>query len=667
MNKITLSLLATLSLYGADLGTIQVTQTTDSKILENVSNNEVKSADLAETLYKEVPSINLIRRSGIANDITLRGQKRDNIVVTVDDAKVCGACPNRMDPPTSHIVTANVESVTVSEGPFDVEEFGVLSGEVKVKMKEPTKTPKGELETTLGSFGYKKFGTKLSGGNEKVKILFSASYEQSDQYKDGDGNTLAQQLLNAITGTPQATTQYAPAYKNAKAFTKKTAMLKSFINLSKNQKLELSYTINKSDNVLYTNSKMDALYDDSTIYNLQYNLKHLAPYSKNFTLKLYRSDVEHPMSTKFRLSSGINSSNEVISSLTTKMEGIKAINDANFAHGTITYGIDLSLRNWNGEYIGYGMKAGVTGKDSIADVDTINRALFVKYTKDFGMLNIKTGLRYNDTTITTDDARYDDRNFDSFDANIVSTLSFKNDLKIFLALGQASRVPDARELYFQTSMGTMAGAPTLDAVTNKEVDAGIEKKFDNAYFKLKGFYSKLENYIYFHKGLTQNNFENIDAKIYGVEFLGSVDVTDEIYVDLGASYKRGKKDEALAGQSDTDLADITPLKINAALNLETENDLTAKLEYIHAEAWKNYDADNGEQYLPSYDVFNVKATKAFNKHLEVTLGIDNIFDTTYAVSNTYADLTLLSDGSTGDVMLLNEPGRYVYTNIKYKF
>jgi len=54
------------------------------------------------------------------------------------------------------------------------------------------------------------------------------------------------------------------------------------------------------------------------------------------------------------------------------------------------------------------------------------------------------------------------------------------------------------------------------------------------------------------------------------------------------------------------------------------------------------------------------------KNIEVTAGVDNLLDKTYAVNNTYKDLILLTDGA-GDVMLINEPGRYYYINGTYKF
>ena len=695
--SIYLSAICAIALNGADLGTINVTSLTDAKIIENVSNEDVKSADLAESLYKEIPSINIVRRSAIANDIVLRGQKRDNINITVDDAKVYGACPNRMDPPTSHIVTSNIQSVKVSEGPFDVENFGTLSGSVKVKMKTPTKKTKGSIETTLGSFGYKKVGATASGGNDKVKLLISGSYENSEQYKDGDGNTLAEQLANANTITAQGkNSEYQDSYKDMDAFTKKTFLAKTFVNVTDNQDMELSYTMNRSDDIMYPNSKMDALYDDSDILNFKYTLKDLNTYSKKLTIKAYNSQVEHPMSTKYRLTSdsdnsdGVDdSNNEVISKLTTDMTGVKIINDMVINKDLFTIGVDSSLRNWDGEYIGYGTKTAVNGRKSIDDVDTLNNALFLKYNKDINNINLKIGTRFNDTTISTGNSDYSDRDFDSIDANILATYKIDKDTKYFVGIGRASRVPDGRELYFNSSMNVMGGTPTLDQTTNTEIDLGMQKKYENGYFKFKTFYSKLDNYIYFNKDNVKitsmgpaayHSFENIDAFIYGAELQGSYDINDDMYLDMGMAYQRGKKDEAMTGttyntdgtttttqQTDKDLANITPLKINVALNYNVDKTLSTKVELIHANSWNNYDEDNGEQKLDSYNVINIKAKKEFNKKFEMTAGIDNLFDTTYATSNTYADLTLLNDGTTGDVMLLNEPGRYIYVNAKYKF
>ena len=81
--------------------------------------------------------------------------------------------------------------------------------------------------------------------------------------------------------------------------------------------------------------------------------------------------------------------------------------------------------------------------------------------------------------------------------------------------------------------------------------------------------------------------------------------------------------------------------------------------------WSDYDADNGEQELAAWTILNLKAKHSFNKHFDFTLGVNNLLDETYAATNTSADLILLSAGT--DIMLMNEPGRYIYTNLDFKF
>ena len=131
--------------------------------------------------------------------------------------------------------------------------------------------------------------------------------------------------------------------------------------------------------------------------------------------------------------------------------------------------------------------------------------------------------------------------------------------------------------------------------------------------------------------------------------------------------QRGKKDEALEGQTDRDLAEIPPLKANLALNYDYGQKNSARLELVAADRWDAFDEDNGEQELAGYGVLNFKLTHMVTSKFEVTAGIDNLLDKTYAVSNTYNDLTLISSGATDEVMLLNEPGRYFYLNTTYRF
>ena len=668
MNRIIpLSLIATLSLSAADvtLDTIGV----ESTVITDVAENAQTSADVAVALSNNVPSIDMNRRSGIANDILIRGQKRDNITVEVDGTKIYGACVNRMDPPVSHIVANQIESIEVIEGPYDVETFGTLSGGVKIKTKKPTKEVKSEINVGFGSWNYKKFGASASGGNDTIRVAASVSTESSNQYKDGNGDTIADQIDNFAALDPTNAklqgTKLQPQYHDMPAYKKNSAMIKAFITTAENQELRLSLTANRSDDILYGNSKMDALYDDSNIYSVEYNIDDISKSYKNINFQYYHSDVDHPMATTYRMSSagGIVMKNW----LTTDMDGIKIKNKFDVNEYIIVVGLDGSVRNWDGHYEkndNPNYKPG--GLKSIDNTDTTNMALFAKVDKRFGAFALSVGMRYDDTEITND--TYQSNDYTALGANIMGTYNLNKDHTLFLGVGQASRVPDARELYFVNKDGGLVGSEHLNQTKNSEIDIGYEANTDMFKFKVKAFYSILDDYIYFQKGLVKNNLKNIDATVYGAEVSGSYYVTDDFTIDMEASYKRGKKDEALAGQTNTNLADMAPLRGSIAGNYEYKKDSIATLEVRASDKWSDIDSDNGEQVIDAWTILNAKVKHAVNKKFFLTVGVNNILDETYALSNTGADLTLITTGTVGDdIMLMNEPGRYIYTNLDFKF
>ncbi|MBL6973818.1 MAG: TonB-dependent receptor [Sulfurimonas sp.] len=657
MNKIIpLSLVAILSLSATEieLDTIGV----ESTVITEVAENAQVSADLAEALSAKIPSVTMNRRSGIANDVYIRGQKRDNISVEVDGTKTHGACPNRMDPPVSHILANQIDEVEVIEGPYDVTTFGTMSGGLKITTKKPTKEVKGEVTAGVGSWGYKKLGATISGGNDTVRVLVSASTEQSGQYEDGDGNDFAQQLKNYPAA---GTATYQTKYEDMDAYEKKSVMAKAFVSVTDDQELRLSYTGNRSDNILYPNSKMDALYDDSNIYNIEYNIANINDVHKAINLQYYYSDVDHPMSTLYRNSGAVN---YMTSHLKTSTQGLKLKNNFALDDYKIVVGLDGSLRTWDGDYYRNGTLHAVP--KSINDAETKNAALFATMDKQFGNVAVKLGARYDMTDITNANAAQQDNSYNALNANIFTTYTIDTQNKVFIGIGQASRVPDARELYFVSSMGSTVGTPNLDQTTNREIDLGYEFSNDLTKVKVKTFYSDLEDYIYIKQGVATNAFSNIDAKIYGAEISSETFVSDDVTLEASLAYKRGKKDQALAGQTDTNLADIAPLQARLGATYEYAKNSAVSAELLASDAWDTYDSDNGEQKLAGWATLNLKAKHAFGKTLELTVGVNNLFDTTYATSNTYTDLTLLL-GGTEQVMLLNDPGRYLYTNLTYKF
>jgi iron complex outermembrane recepter protein len=646
---ISLSLVTTAVILGASevrtLDTISVIETANSKIVKDVSNEQIKSADLAEALSKNIPSISIVRRSGIANDIILRGQKKDNINILLDDAKIYGACPNRMDPATSHVLTNNIESVKVIEGPYDVENFGTLSGLVQVKTKEPTKDVHGEINLGAGSFGYRKASATVSGGTDRFKLLISTSTEQGDQYEDGNGNDFLEQQIEKNVPIPN---QYSR--DNLEAFEKKTLLTKGVFNINDDSEIKLSYTANRSDNVLYPNTPMDAAYDDSNIYTIGYTARNLGDLSKELNLDYYYSNVDHPMDTALRNSGSMM---YMTNHMKSSMWGTKLKNSMEVADSVITLGLDTSVRNWKGNSYMTNVSTGAVTMPSVtlASTDTTNKAIFTKVEKSFGKLDLEAGARYDYTDIDSISSIKTNKKYASLNANIFGIYNVDENTKYFAGIGKSARVPDARELYYGSSNND------LEDTKNYEADLGLDKTIGTFNIRPKLFYSVLKDYIY----NTGTSFENIDAKIYGLDISGLYFMTDNLSFDYGIAYQRGKKD---GNFSDKDLAEIPPLKGNLALNYEM-NKSKYTAEVVAVDNWNTFDESAKEQELGGYALVNLKYNNQIHKNFGITLGIDNLFDKTYASTNTYQDIKYVEAG--GERTLLNDPGRYGYINLKYSF
>ena len=286
---------------------------------------------------------------------------------------------------------------------------------------------------------------------------------------------------------------------------------------------------------------------------------------------------------------------------------------------------------------------------SLDSTDTTNKAIFTKVEKSFGKLDLEAGARYDYTDIDSVNSAKTDKKYAALNGNIFAVYNADENTKYFAGVGKSARVPDARELY-------MGANNDLEDTKNYEADLGFDKTIGAFNVRSKLFYSVLKDYIY-----NSGTFENVDAKVYGLDVSGFYFMTENFSLDYGMAYQRGKKD---GNYADKDLAEIPPLKANLAFNYEQ-----AKAKYtaeiVAVDSWDSFDSSAKEQELGGYALVNLKYTNQLHKNIGLTLGVDNIFDKTYASTNTYQDVTYVEAG--GDRVLLNDPGRYGYVNLKYSF
>lgn len=666
MKRLTFLSVAAVAALATEPVTIQkitVEASTQKSDTKNINADEIvkfsRQSDLGEMLSGSLPEITHVRTSAIGNDIVLRGFKKDNLNVTIDDAKICGACPNRMDPPAMHVSSSQIANVEVQEGPFDVTQFGSLGGAINVVTKDPAKGLHGEVSATLGSYDYRKLSTTVEGGNDSVQALVGYSRETSGQYKDGDGKTLTEQADSAS----MAVQRYSTAHKNDDAYERQNFWAKIVGNIANNQKVTLSYFGDRADNVLYPRYGMDALKDDTDMFKAKYQLFNLGAFSKELLVEAYHSKVEHDMGNDFR--AFMTSS---VSLVDATIKGVRTENTASIAEAEVTVGLDLSTRNWNGTK---GTRANPYTTIQLPDADTDNIGVYAKILKTYDSLDLSGGLRYDDTSIDADQnlsASALDRNYNNLSANILGRYHYSTNGNFFVGLGQSSRVPDARELYFAGGIGNT----NLNETINREIDMGIEHTLGNLHLKGTFFYSDLKDYIYAYKTGTGTNtsYANIDARVVGGDITADYLLNSQWSLQSGIAYQKGTKKDtseldavSTATQTDKDLADIPPLKGRVALVFDDSKHY-ATAEWIAAKA-QTYDENNGEQAISGYGILNLKYGTELGNGFSLTTGINNFFDHTYAVSNSYIGLTTIMEGA--QPLILNEPGRNFYATLAYKF
>lgn len=93
--------------------------------------------DLAEILADELVEVQMIRKGGYGNEVSMRGFGQENMKVFLDGGMLEGACGSRKDPSLSHVNMLSVQDLVIKQGPFDVTKPGYLGGYVEVVTKKP--------------------------------------------------------------------------------------------------------------------------------------------------------------------------------------------------------------------------------------------------------------------------------------------------------------------------------------------------------------------------------------------------------------------------------------------------------------------------------------------------------------------------------------------------
>jgi len=632
---------------------------------------ESSAKDLGEALTA-VDGVFKIRKGGIANDVAVRGFQQNNVNFLIDGARIYGACPGHMDPAAQHVDFAEVESVEIVKGAFDIDSAGSLGAELSVVTKTPPLAWHFTPSLSFGSFNYFNPSATVSFGNAKFRVLAGYSYRVSDPYKDGSGKSFLDYA------------NYSSAALNKHAFDINTGWFDAEWTPSGNQTLSLSYTRQESGLVLNPYETMDSDYDNADRATLKYDIGNLSGVVRAIRVEGYFTQVIHFMSDRYRTSAemAMGSPWMMAAEPRSRTGGGRAEFDVG---KELTFGFEGYHRNWNMMDF-MNMSGMMSMNPSLPNVDTDLAGAFADYHHSFSdRFRLSGGLRFDHTAMVTGVAGLDTDLYFAYQntrstshtdnygsGNLRLSYTLPRAIELFAGAGVTGRVPDAEERYLlESSMsGPDIGNPNLPVVRNTESTAGAIYRRGSSYLKPTLFFSNLDNYILVNDqpllnpmmGMSSSvrSFTNVDAHIYGGEVSYGVSLPAGFSLRGGSSYSRGtnaRKPEA--GVFNTNLPEMPPFRTWAALRY-THHWGFAEIGGTGVRRQGLVDTDLHETPTAGYGLLNVKLGLLWRKWT-ASIFVDNLLDRFY-----YENLSYYRDPFASGVKI-PEPGRNFFGQVKYSF
>lgn len=648
---------------------------------ESLTIREVRESaarDMGEAL-ELVPGITSVRKGAIASDVVLRGLQRDNINVLLDGVRLHGGCPSRMDPPSFHFDFAEVESIEIIKGPYDLKNPGSLGGSVNAVSKQAPQGSAAKASLTYGSYDLINASATASRAAGKYSLLAGYAYKSSLPPKSADGKRITEIYPETSMN------RYQPANLDRDAYTIDTFWIKGGMETG-SSRTTLNYSYQDATDVLYPYLLMDAAYDTTHRINGMTSFDLSGPVLTGLEIQAWWNEVDHLMNDAFRVSSTpsirVTEDFSMQTDSRTELYGFKLGLDLDLGPGQLETGLDYYLRNWDATNQ-IAMYNAYQPQPMLPDVDIENIGLYSIYTWEASpIVEISTGARldFTDAEAKALDAERwealylhyfsEERNnatdFSEVSTNLQVTWKLSDNLELFTGIASAVRTPDPQELYIGLlrPMGkpNWVGNPGLDPTRNNQLDLGARLSGDGYYLNVSVFYSSLDDFIYVTTMTDQGadplpdarSFVNIDAAMYGGELAGQIALPKDLFLTGALSYVRAENRDG--GQ---ELAEIPPLIGHLALRYDVGNYFVEITERF-ADRQDRVDKDLNESETPGWAVTDLKAGLELDRW-SIIGGINNLFDKFYETHLSYQR----DPFSAG--LKVPETGTFGYLTVSYSY
>jgi iron complex outermembrane receptor protein len=622
-------------------------------------------------LFKEVKGFGVQKRGAYASEPIFRAFRYDQLNIQYDGAsKVMNACPNRMDPITTHIIPEEIEKIELIKGPFTVRFGQNFGGIINLVSKEHRKTNKnitGSIEGGYETNGENKTTrASLQYATKKMDVAVNGSYRNYGDYTDGNNRKVPASFK---------TTDYS---------------IKLGFNPTKRQKLKLGWRQSFGRDIKHAGLPMDSPYDDSYLINLDYKIEQISNKINSIIVKTFYSNVDHLMTNRDRPSFMMTDASTNV--FATTYGGKVEISISSNNKSMLFTGIDANFTSREGSRIrkikmmnGMILPNPMIKTDKVWQDSEVNvLGVFAEYKYIFNnKTSITTGIRGDYVVASINDpaqqmtdlyGNIETKN----EINISGNLSVKHKMKdaqLQLAFGRGTRTASMVERFINHfTIGVdpyeYIGNPNLKSEINNQVEFSYQKQYSNIEIGGSLFYSHIQDYItsfvntniprlYMPMAQPQftKQFINIDKAIQsGFEFYFNYRATQHFSFNTNVSYTYAQNKKF-----NEPLPQIQPMTANVNTVYEKKN-YWFKLNSHFVARQNRISTSFNEQKSPSYALFDFSLGFKPTKNLNIGTSVLNIFDKYY-----YDHLNFSYKNSNALNGKIHEPGRNFTFYAKYKF
>ncbi|WP_336127064.1 TonB-dependent receptor domain-containing protein [Mesoflavibacter sp. CH_XMU1422-2] len=643
-------------------------------VTNNYDETIVQPKNVAD-LFNDINGFSVIKRGDYAIDPSFRASQYEQLNVQYDGGtKAMHACPNRMDPITTHVIPEEISKIEIIKGPYTVRYGATFGGIVNLVTQKPNYLDKGFHGKA--SAGYETNGNsmvnmlQLQYIEDKYDIVGNVGYRDFGSYEDGNGVEIPSSFRSTDYG------------------------VKLGYNFTDNQRLQAHWRQSFGRDVQHAALMMDTEYDDSSILSLDYKISDLGETVKSFSAKAYYSYVDHLMTNFDRPSFARMAAESSVESTT--IGGKLELNWQPAKNLTIFSGLDAMTIARDGGRTRT-IKLNMMGMSLAMPMVFNDKVWQDSYINDYGVFTeakwainpttvLTAGMRYDlvksDIQDPEDDfaARYDLE--EKTDNNVSGTVSIKrlvtDNFTLEAAYGRGVRSANMIERYINHfNVGQdpyeYLGNPNLNPEVNNQFEVGFKGKNskNNFNYAASFYYSKFENYIvavvdptitrkYMPTAMPQEVkvFRNLDnAYKTGFEAMAKVNFLNDFYFKTELAYVYAKNNDL--GES---LPLTPPLNSTFSLGLDREK-YWAKVQYNVTSKQENIAESFGETTTAGYETLDVKLGIKPLKNLTLGVAALNIFDEAY---NNHLNFSFTNQADFGRTPI-TEPGRNFSAFVQYQF